>query len=142
MELEVARQQIQTALDRMRAVYRQPVFDEWAILSLAAKHGGVLAYAGPRVESFRSRVPDDAEPLRARAAGRHFSEGDIEFALESGGTHFDAFMKIGAVSYLVCNHTTKSMADIRADERWLKAQAILFELSEKFRADPLVDAKP
>jgi hypothetical protein len=29
------------------------------------------------------------------------------------------------------------MEEIRANSRWLGAQKILFELSEKFRADPL-----
>lgn len=122
----------------MRVHYLQPVFDEWAILSMTAKHGGVIAYSGPRVESFRSQVPADAEPLRAAAAGQTLSEGDIEFAIDASGPHYDAFMKVGAASYLICNHTTKSMADIRSDPRWLKAQAVFFELSEKFRADPLV----
>lgn len=138
MDLEEARQHIQNALEKMRVHYRQPVFDEWAILSLAAKRGSVFAYGGPRVETFRAKLPDDAEPLRALAAGRQFHEGDIEFALDAGGTHYDAFMKIGAASYLICNHTGKTMADIRSDSRWLKAQEILFDLSEKFRSDPLV----
>jgi hypothetical protein len=31
------------------------------------------------------------------------------------------------------------MDDIRADGKWLAAQAVLFELTEKFRADPLVE---
>jgi hypothetical protein len=29
------------------------------------------------------------------------------------------------------------MAEIRLDARWLKAQTVFFELSEKFREDPL-----
>ncbi len=138
MDLETARRHIQTALERMRAHYLQVVFDEWAILSLTAKNRGVLAYSGPRVESFGQQVLVDAEPLRVAASGRPFTEGDIEFALEASGTHYDVFMKLGPASYLVCNHTAKSMADIRSDPRWLKAQAVFFELSEKFRADPLV----
>ena len=137
MNLETARSHIQTALERMRMVYLQPVFDEWAILSLGARHGGVLAYAGPRVESFRQQLPVDAELLRLAATGRPFTEGDFEFALEGSGTQYDALMKLGPSSYLVCNHTGKSMVEIRKDARWLKAQAAFFELSEKFRADPL-----
>lgn len=46
-------------------------------------------------------------------------------------------MKIGATSFLVLNHTVKTMTEIRADAKWLAAQGVLFELSEKFRADPL-----
>ena len=32
----------------------------------------------------------------------------------------------------------KGKTEIRADPRWLKAQSAFFDLSEKFRADPLV----
>ena len=44
-------------------------------------------------------------------------------------THYDAFMKIGPASYLVLNHTSKTLTEIRADGKWLAVQAILFELS-------------
>jgi hypothetical protein len=56
---------------------------------------------------------------------------------DAADTCYDAFMKIGPGSYLVLNHTVKTMNEIRADAKWLNAQAVLFELSEKFRADPL-----
>ena len=138
MDLATARQHIEGALARMAALYGRPVFDEWAVLSPAAKHGGVLAYAGPRVESFRPHVAADAAPLRELTAGRPFAEGDFEFAPAAGGTRYDALLKLGANSFLICNHTGKTMADIRADARWLKAQKEFLELSEKFRADPLV----
>ena len=138
MDLATARQHIQASLERMNALYGKPVFDEWAVLSLAAKHGGLLAYHGPRVESFRASVPGDAKPLRVLTAGRSFAEGDFEFAPEAPGTRYDALMKVGAASFLVCNHTGRTMVEIRADPRWLKAQTVFVELSEKFRADPLV----
>lgn len=137
MDLPTARRHIQTCVERMRAAYLKPVFDEWAILALAAQAGAILAYNGPRPEAFRKNLPQDAEPLRAHAAGRDFAEGDIEFAPDAADTLYDAFMKIGPASYLVLNHTTKTMDEIRADNRWLGVQAVLFELSEKFRADPL-----
>ncbi|MBL9187625.1 MAG: hypothetical protein JNK23_09120 [Opitutaceae bacterium] len=137
MDLETARRHIATCLQRMGACYLQPVFDEWAILAVPAKTGGVLAYAGPRAEAFLRQLPRDAEPLRAAVAGKKFTEGDIEFVPNAADTHYDAFMKIGPASYLVLNHSSRTMTDIRADQKWLKAQAVLFELSEKFRADPL-----
>jgi hypothetical protein len=137
MHLETARQNIEAAMDRMRACYLQPVFDEWAILSLSGKSGGVIAYQGPRAETFRRRLPEDAEPLRAITAGKDFAEGDIEFVPDAADTRYDAFMKVGPTSYLIFNHTVKTMTQIRADSKWLGAQAVLFELSEKFRADPL-----
>jgi hypothetical protein len=138
MDLAAARTHIAAALVRMNTAYGQTVFDEWALLGLGG-HGGVLAYAGPRPDSFRRSLPDDAAPLRAEAAGQPNSVGDLVFALETGGTRYDAFLRVGESSYLVCNHTTKSMADIRANPGWLKAQSVLFELGEKFRADPLTD---
>jgi hypothetical protein len=46
-------------------------------------------------------------------------------------------MKIGPAAYLVLNHTVRTMTEIRADKKWLKVQAVLFELGEKFRVDPL-----
>ncbi len=136
MDLVTARTLIAAALVRMNTAYGQPVFDEWAVLGLGGK-GGVLAYVGPRPDSFRRHLPDDAAPLRAEAAGQPTSIGDLVFAIETGGTRYDVFLRLGDASYLVYNHTTKSMADIRANPGWLKAQAVLFELGEKFRADPL-----
>lgn len=138
MDLETARQLIQTYVDRMRASYRQPLFDEWAVLGVRGGAGSVLAYQGPRRESFAQSVGSDAQPLRQGTAGRQLAEGDIEFAPDAAGTQYDAFMRLGATSYLVLNHTGKTMAEIRANDKWLGAQAVLFELSEKFRADPLV----
>lgn len=137
MDLETARRLIQTYLDRMRASYRQPLFDEWAVLGVTAGAGSVVAYGGPRPEQFRRNVPKDAEPLRARTSGKQLAEGDIEFVADAAGTQYDAFMKLGPTSYLVLNHTGKTLTEIRTDPKWLGAQAVLFELSEKFRADPL-----
>ena len=137
MDLETARRHIQNAFERMRASYLKPVFDEWAVLSLAPKNGGVLAYNGPRADAFRRAISEDAEPLRARTAGKQFADGDIEFVQDAADTRYDAFVKLGPASYLILNHTTRTMTEIRADAKWLGAQAILFELSEKFRADPL-----
>lgn len=121
----------------MRALYAKPVFDEWMILDPNAKPGGVIAYTGPRVESFRPQLATDVAPLRAVAEGRELTVGDFEFAQDAAGAKYDALMKIGASIYLICNNTTKTMAELRADPQWLKAQAAFFELSEKFRADPL-----
>ncbi|HTO04736.1 MAG TPA: hypothetical protein VL069_13585 [Opitutus sp.] len=137
MDLAAARQQIQSSFARMDALYLRPLFDEWAILSLAAKQG-ILAYVGPRAETFRKTFPEDIEPLRAMVAGRQFAPGEFEFAQEAGGTRYDACVKIGDTSFLVCNHTTRGMTEIRRDPKWLTAQSAFFELCEKFRANPLV----
>lgn len=137
MDLETARRHIQTTLERVRVSYTKPLFDEWAILALSTKGGAVLGYQGPRPDQFRRNVPQDAEPLRAHTKGKALAEGDLEFVSDATGTQYDAFMKIGASSYLILNHTGKTLAELRADPRWLAAQALLFDLSEKFRADPL-----
>lgn len=137
MDLAAARLQIQNCFARMDALYLRPLFDEWAILSLAAQQG-ILAYSGPRAETFRKQFPEDVEPLRTMLAGRSFDPGEFEFAADAGGTRYDACLKVGKTSFLVCNHTTREMAEIRRDPKWLNAQAAFFELCEKFRADPLV----
>ncbi len=138
MDLETARRHIQAAVEQMRSAYLKPVFDEWAILAVPTKTGGVVAYAGARPDAFRRNLPDDAEPLRAITAGKTFTEGDIEFVPDAADTRYDAFMKVGPASYLILNHTVKTMDEIRTDAKWLGAQTALFALSEKFRADPLV----
>lgn len=137
MELDTARRHIQTAFERMRAAYRQPVFDEWAILTLTSRGGAIAAYHGPRADAFLRNLQTDSAPLRMRAAGKQFAEGDIEFVPDAASTAYDAFMKTGPTSYLVLNHTSKTMDEIRTDSRWLGVQPVLFELSEKFRADAL-----
>ena len=136
MDLAAARITITFALARMNAAYGQTLFDEWAVLAIGGSKG-VLTYTGPRPERFRREMPDDAAPLRAEAAGQPSGVGDIVFALEASGTRYDAFMRVGDSSYLVFNHTAKTIAEIRANPGWLKVQAVLFELGEKFRADPL-----
>lgn len=137
MDLATAQRHIAQHLERMRTAYQRALFDEWAILALGQRGGSVVAYAGPRLPAFRQNIANDAAPLLARAAGQQFAEGDLEFASDAAGTQYDAFMKIGPTSYLVLNHTGKTLAEIRTDAKWLAAQAVLFELSEKFRADPL-----
>jgi hypothetical protein len=136
MDLAAARQEIQASFKRMEEVYLRPVFNEWVILSLAAAHG-ILAYSGPRADSFRQDFPKDVEPLRALLAGRPMVPGDFEFATDAGGTRFDACVKLSATSYLICNHTELEMAEIRRDPRWIPAQGAFFELCETFRSDPL-----
>src|SRR5688500_1345934 len=117
MDLATARRHIQTTVDRMRASYLKPVFDEWAILAIPVQTGGIVAYHGPRPDVFRRNLADDAEPLRAITAGKKFAEGDIEFVPDAADTRYDSFMKLGPTSYLVLNHTVKTMQEIRSDAK-------------------------
>ncbi len=122
----------------MRVAYTQPVFDEWVVVALgAAPSAGIRAYSGPRAETFRATFVDEVEPLRVALTGRELDVGDFEFALDGAGSRYDAVLKIGGNIYLICNHTGKSLEEIRANPRWRKAQAPFFQLSEKFREDPV-----
>jgi hypothetical protein len=121
----------------MHSLYEKHVFDEWMILALSPETGGVLAYAGPRAETYHKQFADDVLPMRSLVDGRQFTIGDFEFAIDATGPRHDALMKIGDGCYLLCNNTAKTMAEIRTNPRWLKAQSAFFDLSEKFREDPL-----
>lgn len=137
MNLDSARSLITAALARMNALYNQKVFDEWVVISLQPDRGGILAYHGPRAESFRKEFADDVAPLYAEMAGKHLEVGDFEFAPAAAGTRYDACLRVGAASYLIANHTGKSMVEIRGDPRWLQSQKAFLDLSSRFRADPL-----
>jgi hypothetical protein len=138
MTLDNASSLIITALGRMNVFYSQTVFDEWVVVSLQPNGASILAYHGPRVTNFRKQFAEDSAPLRTEMAGKRLTVGDFEFAPEAAGTHFDVCMRLGDTSFLIGNHTGKSMAEIRKDPRWLQAQKAFVELSNKFRADPLV----
>ena len=137
MNLTDARTAIILALGRMKALYNQPVFDEWVLVKLATESGAVLAYDGPRADTYQARFKSDIAPLQAEMEARQMAVGDFEFVPGAHGTHFDACLRLGPAAYLFCNHTTKCMVDIRQDRLWLEAQKPFLELSAKFRADPL-----
>jgi hypothetical protein len=63
MTLEEADALIKTCIDKMNAVYRQPVFDEWAIVKQNEKQGLVLAYSGPRIENVKRGFLDDLKHI-------------------------------------------------------------------------------
>ncbi len=122
----------------MDARYNKTVFDEWAIISLADQKGRVLTYIGPRKEDFKQNFLADAGPLRAGLLTPQHGVGDFEFARHGVGTGFESFMVLGHGLYLICNNTVQSMDGITKDPLWLGAQVPFVELSDQFRADPLV----
>ena len=122
----------------MNARYQKPVFDEWAIISLSENKGHLLAYIGPRKEGFQKNFLADAGSLRAGLLTTEQGVGDFEFARHGTGTSFESFMVLGKGLYLICNNTVQSMDAITKDPLWLGAQVPFVELSDKFRADPLV----
>ena len=122
----------------MDVLYQKPVFDEWVILSV--KNGGakVLFYSGTRPEDFLTDLHADSALLYAAMEGRHYEIGDFEFVQEAKGTRFDACIRTGTETYVICNNTEGTISDLRADPRWREAQKPFVELTETFRSDPLV----
>jgi len=137
MNLPDAHMAILQTFAKMKALYNQPVFNEWVLVKLARDTGAVLAYDGPRADLYQANFKKDIAPLQVEMEARKMVVGDFEFVQGAHGTHFDACIRLGPASYLFCNHTTKSMQDIRRDPKWLEAQKPFVELSAKFRADPL-----
>jgi hypothetical protein len=125
------------ALARMNSAYRQTVFDEWVLVSIKPDRGVILAYTGPRADTYKQQFAQDIQPLQQELAGRKLAVGDFAFTQSALGTSHDACVRVGDAAYLFCNHTTKTMADIRSSPSWLEAQKPFVALSEKFRNDPL-----
>lgn len=138
MTLDQAKQRISACARQMDARYKKAVFDEWAIISLADHKGRLLAYIGPRREGFQKNFLADAGALRTSLLGGQTNIGDFEFARHGVGTGFESFLVLGPGLFLICNNTVQSMDAITQDPLWLAAQVPFVELSDAFRADPLV----
>lgn len=137
MTITQARLLIEQCRERMNAVGGEIIFDEWAMVTLAADGATLAAYFGPRVEKFRARFKADIRPLQTEMEGRHLAVGDFVFAAEATGTAYDACVRIGPAAYLWWNHTALTMVEIRASGAWLPAQKRFADLCEQFRADPV-----
>ena len=138
MNLDHAKKLIKTCAEQMDAHYEKPVFDEWVIVAMTNEKGRLLDYIGGRKEEFKKNFSIDAGPLRNSLLDGKFDVGDFEFARHGVGTGFESFLVLGKGLYLICNNTLESMDEISKDPRWLRAQVPFVELSEQFRADPLV----
>ncbi len=138
MNLETATQTIKACRDRMAALYHKPVFDEWVVLSLRDGKATILSYEGPRAEKFRSDLHRDSAPLMSQMQGTYYGIGDFEFVDNAANSRYDACIRLGLTSYLLCNNTYGTLAMLRQDPRWREAQKPFVSLTEKFRADPLV----
>jgi len=137
MTLNDARTAITSALTRMNAAYADTVFDEWVLVSIKAERGTILAYTGPRPDRFKQTFTSDIQPLREELTNQNLAVGDFAFAPSATGTKHDACLRAGDSSYLFCNHTTKTIADIRANPLWREAQKPFVQLSDLFRANPV-----
>lgn len=137
MTLDEARTAIIATLGRMNAIYTATLFDEWVLVSLKPEGGSILAYHGPRAESFKKSFNSDIQPLRAEMSDQKLAVGDFIFAAKAASTQHDACVRIGGSSYLFCNNTTKTMGDIRQSPLWRDAQAPFVKLCELFRDNPV-----
>src|SRR5882724_5126741 len=115
MTLDQATHLIGTCAEQVSARYKKPVFDEWAVVSLAPNRGRLLAYAGPRKQDFQRNFVSDAGPLRPALLKEEQQAGDFEFARHGVGTGFESFMVLGKGMYLICNNTVQSMDGITSD---------------------------
>lgn len=137
MNIATAAQHIRSCCERMEALYHKPVFNEWVVLSLLAGKARVLAYDGPRSETFEAQIHRDSAPLFAEMQGRQYGPGDFEFVGEAKGSTFDACICVADNTYLFCNNTFGTLDQLRHDARWREAQKPFVGLTEKFRVDPL-----
>lgn len=122
----------------MNGLYGGVVFDEWAIVNLGDGKAKLVNYSGPRLEGFRKNFASDSADLRKSAQGEAYAVGDFEFARHAEGTSFESFMVVGQGLFLICNNTTSTIDKIAQQPTWRGAQVPFVDLSEKFRASPLM----
>jgi hypothetical protein len=137
MTLSDAQDLVKRTSASMNARYGKTVFDEWAIVSLQRGRERIVSYQGPRKEDFQKNFVTDLGGLRAEVLTTKHQPGHFDFARHNVGTGFEAFVCAGDELYLICNNTQSSMHDIAKDARWLDAQKVFAEMTEKFRAESL-----
>ena len=138
MDLTSATRKIQATFQAMDSAFGEAVFNEWAIISLGPESWSLISYSGPRRGTFSSDLPGDLKPLADTSTGKTHAVGDFEFATDARGTRHDAMLRLGGSTYLLCNNTTKAMAEIRLHRQWRLTQRFFATLSEAFYADTLV----
>ena len=138
MTLNDATKLIDSYAAAMDARYRQPVFDEWAIVSIVDSRAYLLAYHGPREKQFRQNFRGDAGSMLNCLLSRRESPGDFEFFHDGVGTRFESYTVLGAGVYLLWNNTAQSIQDITRNPLWFAVQRPYLELTDHFRADPMI----
>lgn len=136
MNVSDARALVQSTIARMNTLYNASLFDEWVLLKLG-EPGAILAYDGPRAESYQKRFRTDVALMQQHIGQRSLAVGDFEFVPEARGTYYDACVRVGPAAYLFCNNTAKAMRELRESPLWLGAQKPFAELAAKFANDPL-----
>ena len=100
MTLEKADKLIKACIDKMKEIYKRPVFDEWAVVSNADTGGLVLAYEGPRVEKVQKGFIDDLRFILSDMTSGQYQPGDFVFSRNADGANFDAFIVVGEGLFL------------------------------------------
>lgn len=137
MNLADARSAVIFAIGRMNAAYHKVLFDEWILAKVSKDQGAILAYEGPRTDTYQRRFKSDVAPLQVELLGRKMGPGDFEFVQSAHGAFYDACLRLGPATYLFLNNTKLAMTDIRQDPLWLAAQKPFLELAAQFRDDPV-----
>lgn len=140
MNLVQATNLIGQCVQRMDQLYGTTVFDEWAIIHVQDKKARIVHYSGPRLANFTATVSELKESFDDLFSSE-LGCGDFSFERHAVGPQADALMVLGPDTYLICNNTKLSIHQITQNPLWLQAQVPFAELSEKFRANPLVLAR-
>jgi hypothetical protein len=128
---------IEECLERMKGLYGEPMFNEWLIIDFREDQGKALYYSGPRSNEFDSKFRSDMDGLKGLFTEHDYQPGNFEFARLSVSTRYDAVITIAPRIYLVFNHTTMGMFQIRQKQGWINALVPFLELADKFQRDPL-----
>jgi hypothetical protein len=138
MTLDESVATVRSYLTRMDAAGGEVIFDEWALLTVFGGKARILHYHGPRREAMPSALAEDLGSFAHDLVVGGQDMGHFEFSPTAAGRAFDAYVVVGEGAYLICNNTTRSMADIREHPNWKRAQVPFAELSERFRTNPLM----
>jgi hypothetical protein len=137
MNLATAINHLSSCISQMETLYHAPVFDEWVVLAAGQGRPSLVHYHGPRAETVVKEMHSDSSRLYAEMSDRQYGIGDFEFVQTAEGQQFDAYVRLGERHYLLCNNTSRTMAELRADSRWRAAQKPFLDFTERFRNDPL-----
>jgi len=138
MTLDESIELINTTAERMNQLYRDRVFDEFAVVALVQNKARLLKYIGPRREEFQRNFLADIHEFKPELIANKHNIGDFEFSQSGFGTKVEAFLVLSDGIFLLCNHTSRSMADIARNPMWLSAQVPFVEMSDRFRSNPVV----
>lgn len=124
-------------LDRMAAICNEPVFDEWALVSLTDTGLSLVEYNGERYDDFLASFSEDFSALKTVFDAQLPGIGEFAFSYEGAGTGFDAFVCVGNNLFLLFNNTQKSTTEIAQSAGWKASQVAFVELCERFMQDSI-----